>query len=797
MKVIVNKVIKWLSNYEIQSSHAVVLLIVLITIFFSPLLFFSKILLNGDATYLAYPSAYFFNHFFGSPINNFLFSGYPVPIAFEYGYFHPLNNLFFYLFDFLFAYHALLYLDFIGAAIFTYFFSRKIGLSVPGSLIGAMAYTFSQLSTSWLGVLSVTNATFLLPAIMYSILQVVELKKRFVVIFGLILGCAFLGTHYQFIIIALLGAGALFLFEVWKKWDKNSKFLFNVMPFVYMSIVGLIGLIVSIPQAMSSLNFFSESGRVAILTYSSAPYIDLFKYLIPSFKIPFISIEEFRPYVGFVPLFFSIIGLYNIFTKKITNERAKFFAWFFVVSLVISLQYSPLLLIIEHIPLVKYFVGQSRWAILSNFAIVIMAAFGFDYIANRSSKFSTRTQVLLKKLSIVIVSFFVAANVALYFISENLITYTKQYFDLNLYAGTTHLPLSYYHGIIESMAQNAFLNVSFLNPNVLLLCTLTVCLYLITKFSNKRISFSNLIIIITSVNMLFVSFFTYKTVDRSVLTDKSAIANFIQSKEINHINYRVFSLGAFYAQYQQITALNPGAETDALVFARESLIGNLNVFSEIPIVGGYNPMALRRYLSVVEYLENATDKTDIQEKNKVFANRLNLLSAFNVKYVVSPYILESSDLSLVFSEKVTSFEVPLYLYQNKRFINRFYFANKVLYLPENNESANFKTVTGAKSDFQDVSFVECDNCGNFESTSTKFGKLEIISETDTRFVINTNSSKEEWLVISNEAVPGWVATIDGQNARIYYANHAFQAVHIPKGKHTVVLSYSAIPKLPF
>lgn len=790
MKRYKKKILTWFSTYELNGKHALAFLVFSLFLFFSPLLFFGKILLNGDATYYAYPVAYFFSNFFGSPINPFTFSGYPVADAFQIGYFHPLYNIFFKFFDYLFAYHFLLFLDFALAGVFTYLFSRKIGLSTYAGLLASFAYTFAQFSIAWLGVISVANAVFLLPVMMYCILQIADLKKRFIFIFGLIVGIAFLGTHYQFIVISLLGGGIFLLFEIWQRWKAEKGFFSNLKPLFFLCTGAFLALLISLPQALHSLTFFGQSTREAILVYHGAPFIDLARYLIPTFDFPYISMLEFRPYIGIAPLFFAFLSMYAIYRKKITDKRALFFLWFFAITFVMSLELSPLLFVVKFLPFIKYFAEQARWMYLANFALVILSAYGLDFVLkNREVIVTEKVKRFFKNFSITVTVFFVSANLALLFLGQKLITFTQNYFDSYLYAKTTHLPIQYYHDIIEIMAKKAFLNVSFLNPNIILFIVFSALLYWLLKITERKTLFSNLMVLFVFFNMITVSLLTFNFADRSLISGTSHIADFIHSRQKSDYDYRAFGFLVPFVQYQKITAIHPEAEEESLIFAKESLMGNLNIFSEVPIVGGYDPMAFRRYQDLVTHLENTTAQKTIDEKISLFLSQLNLLSALNVKYVVSPYVLESSDLTLIFSEKVTNFNVPLYLYENKKVLPRFYLAKSVTFLREFDESGSFTKVIEARSDFSEVTFIECDKCMVTKTVGVS-GTATLISESDKNIEMEVKSNSDQFLILSNQAVPGWQVTLDGNPVQIYYANHAYMAVSVPKGNHKVVFSYN-------
>jgi uncharacterized membrane protein YfhO len=49
--------------------------------------------------------------------------------------------------------------------------------------------------------------------------------------------------------------------------------------------------------------------------------------------------------------------------------------------------------------------------------------------------------------------------------------------------------------------------------------------------------------------------------------------------------------------------------------------------------------------------------------------------------------------------------------------------------------------------------------------------------------------RDGWVVISQANWRGWRAYIDGRRASLFPANHAFLSVYVPKGRHTLRLSF--------
>ncbi len=58
-----------------------------------------------------------------------------------------------------------------------------------------------------------------------------------------------------------------------------------------------------------------------------------------------------------------------------------------------------------------------------------------------------------------------------------------------------------------------------------------------------------------------------------------------------------------------------------------------------------------------------------------------------------------------------------------------------------------------------------------------------------RAAVSINAPKAGWLIQSDTWYPGWTATVDGKPTQVLPANGAFRAIRIPEGEHEVVLQY--------
>ncbi|OPY86323.1 MAG: Bacterial membrane protein YfhO [Syntrophaceae bacterium PtaU1.Bin231] len=71
----------------------------------------------------------------------------------------------------------------------------------------------------------------------------------------------------------------------------------------------------------------------------------------------------------------------------------------------------------------------------------------------------------------------------------------------------------------------------------------------------------------------------------------------------------------------------------------------------------------------------------------------------------------------------------------------------------------------------------------------KGGSVDIRDYRADRITLDIDARSDSVLVITNNYSPFWKAYVDGQQYRLFPADHAFQGLAVPRGRHAVVLSY--------
>ncbi|HEV2320400.1 MAG TPA: YfhO family protein, partial [Verrucomicrobiae bacterium] len=83
---------------------------------------------------------------------------------------------------------------------------------------------------------------------------------------------------------------------------------------------------------------------------------------------------------------------------------------------------------------------------------------------------------------------------------------------------------------------------------------------------------------------------------------------------------------------------------------------------------------------------------------------------------------------------------------------------------------------------EDRPFLSVTNAANARIVNSKFG--------DSKVEIEVEATAPAVVVVAQTFYHDWHVSVDGQYVRLLRANHAFQAVEVPQGRHQVVLHYA-------
>ena len=162
----------------------------------------------------------------------------------------------------------------------------------------------------------------------------------------------------------------------------------------------------------------------------------------------------------------------------------------------------------------------------------------------------------------------------------------------------------------------------------------------------------------------------------------------------------------------------------------------------------------------------------------------------NVKYIVLDKEINAPDLQLIYSGNSN------FVYLNRSTLPRAYFVNSVQQRPAI-EIINL--VKNSQFDPADIAFIEETVPDIDTPDSTTF--VDIKNFGDERVELKVNASGNNFLFLGDTYMTGqtdyklinvhtgWKAFIDGNETKIYRANHGFRGIVVPKGEHNIEFIY--------
>lgn len=558
--------------------------------------------------------------------NPYEMAGKPLIGNFQSSAFYPLNAILF-IQPFYFSWSIFIISQLILASAFMYFFLRNLRLTDSASALGALAFSFSGFSVSWLEWGNVIHTSLWLPLTLLSIDKILKNKKddKNLIIWGALLSgsltFSFLAGHLQIFfyifILSLLYTTFRFI-----ETRKNIKAIFiSLFLFFFLTAV----------QWIPTLQFIKLSARGLDQSYLSdgwfIPLKHLVQFIIPDFfgnpaTLNYWGIwnyAEFSSYVGIVTATFGLFGI--IFSK---TKEVRFFLAIALASLVLALQ-NPLSELPFRFSIPFISTSQpTRLIFLIIFSFTVIAAFGFDYFTKIKN---VKSRYIIPFVSVIVILLAIWVVI----VSMNVFNIPAQQ------TSVIERNLIFPSVVIVSgfLLVLAFLLIKVsLMKNILVLMILVLVSFDLFRFSNKFSTFAK----------------------AEYLFPKTSSINFL--KEDKSL-YRVMA-------------------TDSRI-----LPPNFLTHYRIQTIEGYDPLYLLSYAKLIAAVErNKPDITPPYGFNRILTPRnydSKIVDLLNVKYIFSFTDITSARFELVFEEGQTK------IFRNNNVLPRAFFVKEVLVIEDENE----------------------------------------------------------------------------------------------------------------
>lgn len=662
--------------------------------------------------------------------NPYSFAGTSLLANYQSGAFSPFNLLFFIL-PFVDAWSILVLLQPLMAGIFMYLLARALHRSKFASIVSSISFMFCGFLTVWMGYATLGYAILFLPLAIFGIEKYYQTNKPgFLLLFSLTIPLSFFSGHFQ---ISLYFFLFILTYIVYKFISTK-----NIPNTLYLMLYTCFGILLSLPQLLPSIEFYTQSFRSAVFQKGEAiPWTYIPTLLAPDFFGNPVTrndwyghYAEWNAYIGILPLF---LALYSISGKKKTQVIFVFISG--VLTLLLAFN-SPLLdiLINFHIPVLSTS-SASRIVSLYGFAFALLAAFGFDQL------FSDIKDKKSKKILTWMMSFAgIFIVLWMIIISRQFIPQDKIFIAKNNLILPSLIFIAITIVVIASIAKKKLVNVAAL-------LLIVIVSFDMLRFAKKWQPFDpkNLVFLNTPTNTAFSKIAGYER----------AIGNF-------------------------------GAE-DA-------------VYYHLPSLEGYDALYIKRYGEFISSVQNGRI-TDLGRSVVVFSksgtNTSRTINLLNVKYIVHKraddnmgwtfpfWTYPAGQFKLIYNDDKYEF------YENTKVLPHAFLAGSYKIVKDPQGIVN-TLYSNSFNPGKEVVLEEKLNTSLSFSNFDNLSEAKILDYKLNTVSISTSSKSTSILFLSDPFYPGWKALVDGVNTPIYRANYAFRAVVLPKGKHNVEFIYDPL-----
>ncbi|MDD5194065.1 MAG: YfhO family protein [Candidatus Omnitrophica bacterium] len=710
-----------------------ILLIFIILIFLFPLVTLEKSFLGGDNFVQFYPwfSAY------SESIKNLQFpfwtpyiqSGFPLMAEGQVGGFYPLNIVLFFLLPFQIAYNYSIIIHFSLAALFMYFYMRRLRIGANGALFGSLIFCCGSAFAGCFYNMITLRTLAWFPLVLLLLEKYAESnRKKYLIGGSLIFGMQLLAGFVQMALYSGLFYGLYHI--VRSRQDKKSWAKIGLNLFV----LAFLALILYIPQFILSWDFVRQSVRahnvsLGFALWGSFSPLGFFGMVFPSAT----RLIRGEFYVGIIGFIFAVFAIFYI---KDTKEKrfTPLFAMLIAALLLALGKYNPFYTLLVKIFKLYSFRNPAKFLFFGLFSLSVFSGLGYSFLNDPLRYFTKKTADFLLKLF--------ASAVFLFFI-----------FKLILHVFKAPLLKSGYWYVERFIASQPYhrYSLEFYMHKVQAIYT---AFSLSLSISSKGIIFSFLLIL---AGMLFCHWCIVKPGRirklKAIWFTIAICDLFLYGYYISGFGKNIISFNVLEPQYRNIYSIIK-SDRDSFriypfnLYSRQLpnwCLPNANMLYKLESIASYTPLIDYNYWLKTKGLGVIDDSLGfLPAKKDVFTSGAGLLKALNVKYVITSDKLDNDKLELVAEEGI------MRLYKLKNYYPRFFF------------SENFENPTPS-----------------VRITS----KLVRSGVTSSEFEINSDIAG--YFIWSQSYSEQWAVYVDEKKSRVFKPYGILQAVFLPPGEHRI------------
>lgn len=666
------------------------------------------------------------------------------------------------------------------AGVFMLLYTRAIGLKTAGATLSMITFTLSGPVVVWLGHPHASVMAWL-PAMLYSGERLLATQSRpWLALCGLVLGLQLLGGHpelsFQVTAVWLL---YLALRAAMLTPDPRSPGLLarRFMPVAAAAVLGLLLASVHLLPFVEALpHSMALAGRLDVAVPAGAGWLRrlFFDYhewptaitvLLPlffgreadnSYWYPNQNSVEQTAYAGVLPLALALaMAIYALRVRTAPN-RGLLLLWGLLGagSLAVGLR-LPLANGVNFLPLFNV-AAPGRLRVIFVLAVAVLAGAGLDHWLAGSIRFRLWVSRLLLLFAAVCVGLAAAAYAGFTLFEDRMIESGRAYMQANWGAPYFSEPLAYYYDLVVQRQAAKLKLYNPLHTPAMFLPVLVAFVWIAAQRIPAQVlparAMRSIALLLVVVDLFWMGYGFNPAVDPALLERKPAL---VARLEADPDLFRVFATGAI---------LNPNS---AMRYGLED-------------VRGYDPMALRRY---TEVLAGMPGFYPIHFHLFFTAADSPLLDLLNVKYLLTEQPQDARRWEAIDQEGAVQ------LYRNRNLWPRAFMVYRSITVNSADES--LARLHDPSFDFRREVILESAPHGWAEPAQAPAASppVTVAAHTPGYVHLQVETPVSGLLVLTDTFLPGWQAWVDEQPVSIWVANHAFRAVVVPGGAHTITFAY--------